>query len=96
MKEREAGLLEAARQLGLPLYFYSTAILGALPVTKPSPNVLERFGIPGVCEPAALAAALGLEEAEDVRARKGYAAELLLPKYALNGVTVAIAIRRNA
>ena len=154
-KEREEGLLEAARQLGLPLYFYSTATLGALPVTKVSANVMERFGIPGVCEPAALAAAMGLEErscslpggssvlhvpppsglspvgpaffgspCKGAAATKGggpdedratanmniftvrqpegapspgaYTAELLLPKYALNGVTVALAIRRKA
>lgn len=144
-KEQEAGLQEAAEQLGLPLYFYGTDILGALPVTKPSSNVMERFGIPGVCEPAALAAALGLKECscllpkgqvgahmpppfgppvvrralpdavqtedkgmtEDAAGPKGrraegvfsqgvYAADLLLPKYALNGVTVAIAMRRKA
>jgi cobalt-precorrin 5A hydrolase/precorrin-3B C17-methyltransferase len=84
LKEREAGLLEAARRLRLPLRFFDARALADIPVPNPSRKAGEILGSPpiGVCEGAALAAA-GLPEAE-----------LLLPKRARAGVTVALALGR--
>lgn len=81
-KSDEPGLLEAAHMLHVPLKFYSAGELSAFPVTQPSTKVRERFGIDGVCEPAALAAA-------------GRGAELVAAKTRFEGVTVALA-RRDA
>jgi len=82
-KQDEPGLLEAARRLGLPVYFYSAERLAVYPVLRPSAKVREIFGIDGVCEPAALAGA----------GERGHEARLLREKRASRGVTVAIATR---
>ena len=77
-KQKEPGLLRAAESLGLPLRFFSAAELAVYPVSAPSPKALERFGVQGVCEPSALAAA-------------GNGARLVIAKRADRNVTVAVA-----
>ena len=95
-KEDELGLIEAARRLGLPVSFFAKGVLALLPVTKPSAKAQERFGIQGVCEPAALAAAGGHHDAASHKVGLYlHKAELVLPKFTLDGVTVAVALRRN-
>lgn len=84
-KTDEPGLAEAAARLGVPLRFYNARELSAFPVTSPSPKAREQFGVDGVCEPAALAAA-GSRMSEGV---------LVAPKTVLNGVTVAVAMRET-
>ena len=80
-KRDEPGLAEAARKLGLPFRVFAPHELAAHPPRTPSPKALERFGVVGVCESAALAAAsLG-----------GATARLLVPKRVSPGVTVALA-----
>lgn len=78
-KRDEPGLLRAAESLGLPLRFFSAAELAAYPVSAPSPKAVKRFGVQGVCEPAALAAA-------------GKGARLAVAKTADRNVTVAVAL----
>ena len=51
---------DAARILGVPLYVYEKEVLEPLPVTKPSSTTQAGFGLRGICEPAALAAAAGI------------------------------------
>ena len=77
-KQDEPGLLRAAATLGLPLRFFRLEELAAYPVSAPSAKAMERFGIPGVCEPAALASA-------------GKGARLIIPKTADKNVTLAVA-----
>lgn len=78
IKRHEAGLLEAADELHLPLRLLSAEQLRtAPPPTSPSEFVLEQVGIAAVAEPAALMA--------------GRRTRLLLPKTIFNSVTVAIA-----
>ena len=78
-KQEEPGLLRAAEELGLPLRFFSASELADYPVNTPSPKATERFGVQGVCEPAALAAA-------------GGGARLVVAKKADRNVTVAVAL----
>ena len=80
-KQHEPGLTEAARLLGTPFRVFTAGELAAFPPRNPSPKAFERFGVAGVCESAALAAAAGLP-GETV---------LLEEKAAANGVTVALA-----
>lgn len=79
-KRGEAGLVEAADRLGLPLIFLSHAALAAMaPLTvTPSPAAEARFGLPSIAEAAALAAFDGK-------------AQLIVARRAGAGVTVAIA-----
>lgn len=79
-KHGEAGLIEAAERLGLPLSFLAHAELSAMaPLTvTPSPAAAARFGLPSIAEAAALAAFAGK-------------ARLIVPRQAEAGVTVAIA-----
>jgi cobalt-precorrin 5A hydrolase len=54
-KRDEAGLLEAATRLGVPLTFCDTATLNAVPnVPNPSDAPMKFVGVQGVAEPAAL------------------------------------------
>lgn len=94
-KVDEPGLIAAAKELALPLRFYSAARLSALPVTVPSPKARERFGVDGVCEPAALAAAEDFARRAPPSVSGVHAdaspASLLLGKRRFSGVTVALA-----
>lgn len=79
-KSRAAALTALCAQYGWPLVAFGAAQLAARPalsVSAPSAAALARFGITGVAEPCAqLAAPHG---------------RLLGPKFALDGVTVALA-----
>ncbi|HBC94671.1 MAG TPA: cobalamin biosynthesis protein CbiG [Pelotomaculum sp.] len=81
LRSGEAGLVQAAYEMGLPLVSFSRSeIAGVLDVKgrdlSYSQFVQDRIGVGGVCEPVALLAAP--------------AARLILRKRAFNGVTVAI------
>lgn len=58
-KQNEAGLAEAAKELGLPLFFLDLQLLqqAALRTSIRSPKVMELFGVPSIAETAALAGA---------------------------------------
>ena len=84
MKENEIGIIAAAKEFGLPLeiipnnsikYFKSEDI-------KISDFVIDKFGLPGVCEPSSLIAA-------------GEGSNLIFRKTSYNGVTVAVAVSKN-
>jgi Cobalamin biosynthesis protein CbiG len=78
-KQYESGLLDAAASLDTPLRVFSIKELDAVPVADSSPNNTTVFGVESVCEPAALLAA-------------GENAQLLLPKLAAQGVSIAVAL----
>lgn len=78
IKNDEQGLLELARELSLPLQFFSREQLkGVDTIQTPSKMVEQHIGVPSVCEAAAI---LG--------ARQG---QLIVPKTNTKNVTVAIA-----
>lgn len=85
-KADEPGLLQAAATLGVPLSFFDKAALALYPAQTPSPKAFEVFGVAGVCEPAALAAAEKLS---------GAPGELLSPKRKGEAVTLALARMRS-
>ena len=60
VKSNEAGLLEAADALSVPLRFYSAGELAAVEVPNPSPVVAGAVGTPSVAEAAVLASGTGL------------------------------------
>lgn len=74
VKSDEAGLIEAADALGLPLRFYPAGELAAVEVPNPSPVVAGAVGTPSVAEAAVLASG----------------AELLLEKRKSRNATAAI------
>jgi cobalt-precorrin 5A hydrolase len=77
LKADETGLLAYCETHTLPLRVFARADLaGRAYVTQPSDWVQQNVGLPGVCEPCALLAS-----------PRG---ELIVPKTALNGVTVAV------
>lgn len=77
VKKDEAGLLACARKLGVPTVFYSAEKLRAVPGTfEKSEFVKQTVGVGNVCERAAVSAG----------------GKLIIPKTALNGVTVAAAV----
>jgi cobalt-precorrin 5A hydrolase len=78
IKSREAGLLQAASELGLSLRFISSEeILWTSRRFQRSRFVVEKVKLPAVAEPSALLA--------------GRRTQLILRKTVINGVTVAIA-----
>lgn len=78
VKRNEAGLLQAAAELNIPLRLLSIEQLKNAPQSSaPSDFVHQQIGIPAVAEPAARLA--------------GRRTKLLLPKTIYNSVTVAIA-----
>jgi cobalt-precorrin 5A hydrolase len=77
-KADEAGLVAFCVAHALPLLTFTREQIAALDIeTGASPIVREHLGIDGVCEPCARLAAQG--------------GALLVPKRALDGVTVAVA-----
>ena len=74
VKSDEAGLLEAAQALSVPLSFYTAEKLAAVEVPNPSPVVVGAVGTPSVAEAAVFAAG----------------AQLLLEKRKSRNATVAI------
>ncbi len=81
IKAHEAGIIEAAKKLGIPLVVLEqTALAAAAPRTLTvSEMSLAHAGTPSLCEAAALAAA-------------GETAMLAAPRYVRDGVTCAIAV----
>lgn len=77
LKQTEAGLLAAARSLGVPVQWFTPQELAAIAVPNPSPVVQRHLGVASVCEAAALKAA--------------GAATLLVAKQKTANVTLAIA-----
>ncbi len=78
IKSHEAGLIDAARIIGIPLRFISSEELrGCVFDFAPSDFVKEKVDLPAVAEPAALLA--------------GRRTRLILRKQIYNGITVAIA-----
>ncbi|MEE9603217.1 MAG: cobalamin biosynthesis protein [Thermoguttaceae bacterium] len=83
LKGDEAGLLEAADRLEIPLRLLTSGeICGSTRSFARSSFVEEKVGLPAVAEPAALLA--------------GKRTELLLPKQIFEGVTVALARESRA
>ncbi|MBC7963071.1 MAG: cobalt-precorrin 5A hydrolase [Steroidobacteraceae bacterium] len=77
-KSDEAGLLEYAARLGVPLKCYGSEELNRVPFpSPPSPHALAAIGSPGVAEPAAILASGGNR--------------LLLKKVKSENVTLAVA-----
>jgi cobalt-precorrin 5A hydrolase/precorrin-3B C17-methyltransferase len=74
VKSDEAGLLEAANSLGVPIYFHSAEELAAADVPNPSPVVARAVGTPSVAEASVIASG----------------AKLLLEKRKSSNATVAI------
>lgn len=81
-KLEEEGLVEAGRDLGVPVRGFSLAELQSCldrhPELARSARVYEKMGVEGVCEPASL---LGAQQAR-----------LLVPKMTVGRVTVALAL----
>lgn len=82
LKSDEAGLLEAAGDLGLDVDFFDRTVLEKTAVPNPSHRVKEKIGVESVCEAAALNAAL----------KKSATARLIVPKTICGPVTIAIAL----
>ncbi len=77
IKAEEAGMLAFCESHDLPLRVIASSAIAARPwVTKPSDWVRQNVGLEGVCEPCAL-----------IASPRGI---LIVPKTALNGVTVAV------
>lgn len=77
-KRDEAGLIELAARLGLPLKFYSPEELATVEVPNPSATVAKHMGVASVCEAAALLAA--------------HSRRLLVKKHKSANVTLALAL----
>jgi cobalt-precorrin 5A hydrolase/precorrin-3B C17-methyltransferase len=99
IKGDEQGLIDLARQLGVPLVTHSAEALGKVTVPNPSEVVREAVGVPSVAEAAAL---LGVHSVGSSN-REGFdgpgetgqsAAELIVTKTASAMATVAIARHR--
>jgi cobalt-precorrin 5A hydrolase len=77
IKSDEAGLLEVARILNIPIRFFTREELSRIDSPNPSKIVNQHIGVPSVCEAAAVLAS-----------EKG---ELIVPKQISPNVTLAIA-----
>ncbi len=82
VKADEEGLLEAGRELGLPLEFFAGSVLDDTQVPNPSERVREKIGVGSVCEAASVQAALKMSP----RTR------LIVPKTISGNVTVAVCL----
>ena len=95
IKGDEPGLIEVARQLGVPLVTHSASALAQVTVPNPSEVVRAAVGVPSVSEAAAL---LGAREDRDGLSQicevDQMAAELIVTKTASAMATVAIARHR--
>lgn len=81
LKQDEAALKQLAEKLGVPLFVFSAAELEQLEGEFTASGFVNRItGVDNVCERAAVLGSRG---------------ELVVKKQALNGVTVAIALRRE-
>jgi len=82
LKADEEGLLEAGRELALPLEFFAGSVLDDTQVPNPSERVRAKIGVGSVCEAASVQAALKMSP----RTR------LIVPKTISGNVTVAICL----
>jgi cobalt-precorrin 5A hydrolase len=84
MKENEIGIINAAKEFGLPLEIIPANLIKDFKNNDISSSdfVIEKFGVPGVCEPSSLIAA-------------GEESTLIFRKTVYNGVTVAVAVSKN-
>lgn len=83
IKQEEAGIIEAAQEIGVPFQTFSASEIQHVVVQRElshSEFVKEKIGVDGVCEAASL---LGTKQGE-----------LILPKQKQNGVTVAISMEK--
>ena len=80
-KAQEEGLLEFARLHRIKIRFFSADELNRYPGPNPTPRALREFGVSGVAEPAALAAASG--------------GTLILEKLKVGKVTIAVASKNS-
>lgn len=83
IKQGEAGIIEAAQEIGVPFQTFSASEIQRVVVQRElsySEFVKEKIGVDGVCEAASL---LGTKQGE-----------LILPKQKQNGVTVAISMEK--
>lgn len=83
IKQEEAGIIEAAQEIGVPFQTFSASEIQRVVVQRElshSEFVKEKIGVDGVCEAASL---LGTKQGE-----------LILPKQKQNGVTVAISMEK--
>jgi len=79
LKKDEAGILAAADRLGVPVQIIGRERIGVLQTALRDPGFVEEItGVAAVCEPAAMLA--------------GAQTELLAPRLARSGVTVALAL----
>jgi cobalamin biosynthesis protein CbiG len=78
IKSHEAGMLEAARALNIPITFYSADELRGITIPTPSSMVKKHIGVESVCEAAAL--------------KKTGQTNLLVPKQIRGRTTLAIAV----
>lgn len=80
-KENEPGILEAAHTLGIPLKIVSLSLLKNFkhPDVTDSSFVQKKFGVPGICEPAALHIT-------------GEESRLIYRKTAFKRVTIAVSV----
>jgi cobalt-precorrin 5A hydrolase len=84
IKEKEMGIITAAKELGIPLEIVPNKLIKDFKnndITS-SDFVIEKFGLPGVCEPSSLIAA-------------GEGSNLIFRKTPYNGVTVAVAVSKT-
>ena len=77
-KRDEAGLLAAARELGVPLFFFTPSEINTVQVPHPSDVVRNHMGVSSVCEATALL--------------KSNRNRLLVPKTKSPNVTLAVAL----
>ena len=77
-KRDEEGLLAAARELGVPLFFFTSSEINTIQVPHPSNVVKNHMGVSSVCEATALL--------------KSHGTRLLVPKTKSPNVTLAVAL----
>ena len=83
IKKDEKGILDLSKKLNVPVYFVEMDKLKLFESNyiQKSEFVKSKFGIYGVCEPAALITA-------------GFNSKLIYKKTSYNGVTISIAISK--
>lgn len=93
IKKEEAGICEYAGKMGIPFYTFSAETLsGVKGEFTASPFVEQVTGVDNVCERAALACVAELDKELSGMIEAG-GEKIMVRKQALNGVTIAVAIR---
>jgi cobalt-precorrin 5A hydrolase len=81
-KRDEAGILEAADELGVPVTLYPAEVLRGVTVPTPSETVKRHMGVKSVCEAAAIERTGG--------------GRLLVPKTRSRNATLAVALEGSS